>query len=78
MVPIIGAEMLVQERRRAVADAATHDQLVRARRTAHPRPRRGRLGWLLVRAGLRLARGDVDLVLVAAGGSPARIVRTQP
>jgi hypothetical protein len=78
MLPIIGAEMLVQDRRRDVADAAAHDQLVRACRSAHPRPGRGRLGRLLVRAGVRLAHGDVDLVLVAAGGSPVRIVRTQP
>jgi hypothetical protein len=78
MLPIIAAEMLVQDRRRAVADAAAHDQLVRACRAANPRPRRARLGRLLTRAGGRLAHRDLDLDLVATGGSAGRIVGTQP
>jgi hypothetical protein len=69
MLPITAVESLGRDRRQALLDEAARDRLQAICRA----PGRRRLGWLLVRAGVWLARADI----VGTDGSivPVRLVR---
>jgi len=79
MLPFTAMEYLVHDHRRQLLDDAARQRLIRECRAMDPSRRRRRLGWLLVRAGVRLAgassSGPGGAVRSASGNSPIRVTR---